>query len=89
MENINEDQTNIVDIDSANEKKYLLNWLIENYGVLMSGKQLAELLGKSYQALHTFLQSNSKDALILKRASKRIGRRCFYRTYQIADFLEG
>lgn len=64
------------------------SYLVNQYGVLMNMNQLAELLGRSYHALHSFLYSKSPEAQQLNDAKKRIGRCVYFRTIEIAKFLE-
>lgn len=63
--------------------------LIEKFGLLMSPAQLAELLGRSPEALRAHLSRYKNETFYksLNRTSVKVGRRVYYRTPEVAEIL--
>lgn len=63
--------------------------LIEKFGLLMSPAQLAELLGRSTEALRAHLTRYKNDNFYqsLNSTSVKVGRRIYYRTPEVAEIL--
>jgi len=63
--------------------------LVEKFGLLMSPAQLAELLGKSPEALRVHLTRYKNDSFYrsLNGTSVKVGRRVYYRTPEVAEIL--
>ncbi|MFV0455048.1 MAG: hypothetical protein ACK5NQ_08640 [Pseudomonas sp.] len=63
--------------------------LIEKFGLLMSPAQLAELLGRSPEALRAHLSRYKNETFYkgLNGTSVKVGRRVYYRTPEVAEIL--
>ncbi|HHM7957485.1 TPA: hypothetical protein ACRNPC_000454 [Pseudomonas aeruginosa] len=63
--------------------------LIEQFGLLMSPAQLAELLGRSPEALRAHLSRYKNETFYknLNGTSVKVGRRVYYRTPEVAEIL--
>ncbi len=63
--------------------------LLSSYGPLLNIEQLAEVLKKSPESLRISLRSTSNEwSTEINSARKKIGRRLYFRTSEIAQFLE-
>ncbi len=63
--------------------------LLNSYGPLLSINQLAEILKKSPESLRISLRSTSNEwSTQINSARKKIGRRVYFRTSEVAQFLE-
>lgn len=63
--------------------------LLEKYGPLLSIAQLANVLDRSCEGLRISLRSTSQFAAGLNTAKIKLGRRVYFRTSQVADYLSG
>jgi len=63
--------------------------LTEKYGPLLSLVQLATILDRSPEGLRISLRTTSDWSVRINTARLRIGRRVYFRTEQIAQFLSG
>jgi hypothetical protein len=63
--------------------------LTEKYGPLLSLVQLAKVLDRSPEGLRISLRTSSDWSMRVNMARLRIGRRVYFRTEQIAQFLSG
>ena len=61
--------------------------LIKQYGPLLSINQLAGILDRSADGLRTTLRSSGEWVNKINAARLRSGRRLFFRTVEVADFL--
>ncbi|WP_211454207.1 DNA-binding protein [Collimonas antrihumi] len=61
--------------------------LVERFGPLIPLSGLAVLLDRSPEAVRMFLRTNSELAQHINTAKVKIGRRLFFRTSDIAQFL--
>ncbi|XXG31296.1 MAG: DNA-binding protein [Ferrovum myxofaciens] len=61
--------------------------LVERFGPLIPLSGLAALLDRSPEAVRMFLRTNSELAQRINTAKVKIGRRLFFRTLDIAQFL--
>ncbi|CAK7040036.1 MAG: hypothetical protein KER_01647 [Kerstersia gyiorum] len=61
--------------------------LNQMYGPLLSLPQLAELLHRSPNGLRVALRTSQPYALHLQQARVKIGRRVYFRTADIANYL--
>lgn len=61
--------------------------LNQMYGPLLSLPQLAELLHRSPNGLRVALRTSQPYALQLQQARVKIGRRVYFRTADIANYL--
>lgn len=62
--------------------------LIELYGPLLTLEQLAELFYRSPQGLRLTLSGNSPFAQRIRPARRKLGRRVYYRTIDIAKVID-
>ncbi len=63
--------------------------LLGSYGPLLSISQLAEVLDRSPEGLRISLRSSSNDwSKQINAARKKIGRRVYFKTSEVAHFLE-
>lgn len=62
----------------------MLEIMVEKYGPLMDVETLATILRRSPESLRMFVRSESKLALELRGAKKKMGRRIYFRTIEIA-----
>ena len=62
--------------------------LIQQYGPLLTIVQLATVLKRSPEGLRVSLRADSNWARQINRARLRIGRRVYFRSLQIAEFLD-
>lgn len=63
-------------------------YLQEKYGPLMSLDALAKTLDRAPQGLRVSLNTDSEIAKVINSAKKKIGRRVYFRTEKIAQFLD-
>lgn len=63
--------------------------LTDKYGPLLSLVQLATILDRSPEGLRISLRTTSDWSERINTARLRIGRRVYFRTEQIAQFLSG
>ncbi|HEX7642585.1 MAG TPA: DNA-binding protein [Noviherbaspirillum sp.] len=61
--------------------------LVERFGPLMPLTGLASLLDRSQEATRMFLRSDSELAQRINTAKLKVGRRLFFRTAEVAQFL--
>lgn len=62
--------------------------IIKQYGILLSFKDCAELLGRSSEGLRVTLSRDSELARKLKPAKIKIGRRVLFRASSLAKLLD-
>lgn len=62
--------------------------IIKQYGILLSFKDCAELLGRSSEGLRVTLSRDSELARKLKPAKIKIGRRVLFRASAFAKLLD-
>lgn len=62
--------------------------IIKQYGILLSFKDCAELLGRSSEGLRVTLSRDSELARKLKPAKIKIGRRVLFRASALAKLLD-
>lgn len=62
--------------------------IIQQYGILLSFKDCAALLGRSSEGLRVTLSRDSELARKLKPAKIKIGRRVLFRASALAKFLD-
>ena len=63
--------------------------LIKKFGPLIPLAGLAEMLDKSNEATRMFLRSNGELAQHINSAKLKVGRRLYFRTSEVAQFLSG
>lgn len=63
--------------------------LVDRFGPLMPLNGLASLLDRSPEAVRMFLRSNSELAQRINTAKLKVGRRLYFRTLEVAQFLSG
>jgi hypothetical protein len=63
--------------------------LTDKYGPLLSITQLATVLDRSPEGLRISLRTSSDWSARINTARLRIGRRVYFRTEQIAQYLSG
>lgn len=61
--------------------------LLDKYGPLISLGQLAELLHRSPDGLRIAINQSHDYAYEIKKARVKIGRRVYFRTPQIAEYI--
>lgn len=61
--------------------------LIDRFGPLMPLAGLATLLDRSPEAVRMFLRSDSELASRINTAKLKVGRRLYFRTAEVAQFL--
>lgn len=66
----------------------ILEYLLQNYGVLMTTENLAAVLKRSPDGLRVSLYSDTDITRTLGHARIKIGRHVFFRTHQVAHVLE-
>ena len=71
-----------------NERPSTYELLISTHGPLMNIDQVAGVFNKSTSAIRIILTRESNLSSALNNAKKRCGRRLYFRTEQIADFIE-
>lgn len=62
--------------------------IIKRYGILLSFKDCAALLGRSSEGLRVTLSRDSELARKLKPAKIKIGRRVLFRASELAKLLD-
>jgi hypothetical protein len=62
--------------------------LLDRYGPLMSGEDLARLLGRSLEGMRFTARGSSELAQRLRAARVKIGRRVRYRTASVALLID-
>ncbi|MBC7458313.1 MAG: DNA-binding protein [Bdellovibrionaceae bacterium] len=62
----------------------MIKMMVEKYGPVMDIETLATVMRRSPESLRMFVRGDNKLALDLKAAKKKIGRRIYFRTIQIA-----
>ena len=62
--------------------------IIKQYGILLSIKECAALLGRSSEGLRVTLSRDNDLARKLKSAKVKIGRRVHFRASALAKFLD-
>lgn len=65
------------------------NYLQAEYGPLMSLEALAKILDRSPQGLRVSLNSNSEISIAINSTKRKIGRRVYFQTEQIAKIIDG
>lgn len=63
--------------------------LVQRFGPIMPLAGLANLLGRSPEAVRMYLRSNSELAQKINTAKLKVGRRLYFRTMEVARFLDG
>jgi len=63
--------------------------LIQRFGPLMPLAGLATLIDRSPEAARMYLRSNSELAEKINTAKLKIGRRLYFRTIEVARYLNG
>ena len=63
-------------------------YLQGKYGPLMSLVALAEVLDRAPEGLRVALNSNSRISKAINETKKKIGRRVYFRTEQIAQIID-
>lgn len=63
--------------------------LVERFGPLIPLAKLAALLDRSPEAARMFLRSNSDLAQQINTAKLKVGRRLYFRTFAVAQILNG
>jgi hypothetical protein len=64
-------------------------FLLKNYGALVTVSQLAVVLSRSAEGLRLSLRRDSDWAKQINAARVRIGRRIYYRTAEVARVFDG
>lgn len=62
--------------------------LLGSYGPLLSFNQLAKVLDRSPEGLRISLRSSNDWSKQINSARKKIGRRVYFKTSEVAQFLE-
>ena len=62
--------------------------LLDSYGPLLSINQLAKVLDRSPEGLRISLRRSNEWAGQINLARKKIGRRVYFKTSEVAQFLE-
>jgi hypothetical protein len=65
------------------------NLLQERYGPLMPLEALAKILDRSPQGLRVSLNSNSEVSIAINSTKRKIGRRVYFQTEEIAKIIDG
>lgn len=80
-----------VDEKSSSEMERLCKLelvLTSKYGVLISMKDMAEILHKSYDGFRmSMIKNDSQAAESLNKAKKKIGRRVYFRSLDVAKII--
>ena len=63
--------------------------LLAKFGPLMSVVALANLLDRSPEGLRMYLRGNSEWAERINTTKVKVGRRLYFRTSELAQFLSG
>jgi len=63
--------------------------LVERFGPLIPLAGLATLLDRSPEAVRMFLRSNNELAQRINTSKLKVGRRLYFRTLEVAQFLNG
>lgn len=63
--------------------------LLASHGPLISFNQLARLLDRTPEGLRSSLRSSGDEWSAIKEAKRKIGRRIYFKTVEVAQFLEG
>jgi len=61
--------------------------LLTKYGALLTVSQLAEILSRSSEGIRISLRASTPWAEKINRARLKVGRRVYFRTAEIAQFL--
>ena len=64
------------------------NWLLQQFGVLMTLNDLATVLNRSLDGLRMTMHGNSNLGQQLRRAKRKIGRRVHFRIEDIAKIID-
>lgn len=64
-------------------------YLLKKFGPLMPLDALAKTLDRSPQGLRVSLNSDSEISQAINSAKKKIGRRVYFKTEQIAQIIDG
>jgi hypothetical protein len=71
----------------CSEKNDVDNTLLQNYGVLMTLKQLASILNRSENGLRQTLCRDTEVARVFANTKMKIGRRIYFKTEGVASAL--
>lgn len=63
--------------------------LLEKHGPLMTLDALAHLLDRSVGGIRLGLRTNAPWALQLNRARRKVGKRVYFRTVDVAKLVDG
>lgn len=63
-------------------------YLLDQFGPLMSLPDIAKLLDRSVDGIRVSLYSDSETSRMLKPTMVRVGRRIYFRTAQVNDVLK-
>lgn len=64
-------------------------YLQKEYGPLMSLEALAKTLDRSPQGLRVSLNTKSEISIAINAAKRKIGRRVYFKTEEIAKMIDG
>lgn len=64
-------------------------YLLEKCGPLMTLEQLATLLDRSVGGVRLGLRSNAPWAIKLNEARRKVGKRVYFKTFDVARFVDG
>lgn len=63
-------------------------WLVKNYGILLTMTDLAHLLNRSDDGIRVTISGESDFSKMLKFLRIKIGRRSYFRAKDVAQFID-